>query len=90
MTNTLPKDIQPSDAKPTKAQLRALAWLADNGGLEVPNMNMHGRSKEWPNTKTLRCLVRDGLADFEQRPETWRVTVSDAGRAITTTKTGRA
>jgi hypothetical protein len=65
--------------KITPAQLRALRWLHNNGGLTVPNMNMHGRSKEWPDTRTLRALVNKDLCDFEQSEFDWTVRPSKAG-----------
>lgn len=72
--------------KPTKAQVNALAWLAKNGGLAVPNMNMAGRAREWPETRTLRCLIRDGLLDFDQREYEWSVRVNEKGAAVIATR----
>ena len=70
-------------AKLTKAQLAALRWLEANGGLCVPNMNLAGRSREWPERRTLNCLIRDGLIDFEQRTYEWCVKVNEKGRSLT-------
>jgi hypothetical protein len=61
--------------------MAALRWLKSNGGLTVPNMNMHGRAREWPQTRTLRALVAKGLADFEQGETEWTVRPNSAGEA---------
>jgi hypothetical protein len=42
-------------------------------------MNMAGRSKEWPDTRTLRALVNKDLCDFEQSEYDWTVRPSKAG-----------
>lgn len=67
---------------PTQPQMRALSWLKENGGLEVPNMNMDGRSKEWPTKQTLDGLLERGLITFEQKEFTWEVKVNPMGEAI--------
>lgn len=67
---------------PTKIQLNALSWLKHNGGLEVPNMNMDGKAKEWPAKATLTGLVDRGLLDFEQSEFHWKVTINAMGEAV--------
>lgn len=71
-----------SHKKPTRAQKEALAFLDNNGGLEVPNMNMHGRSKEWPTRATLQAIIDRGWAKFEQLEFSWKVTTTDAGKTL--------
>jgi hypothetical protein len=68
----------------TRSQLDALKWLDKNGGLEVGNMNMDGRSKEWPTKRTLGALVERGLIDFKQGEFTWKVEVNDMGKSVST------
>lgn len=65
--------------KLTAAQESALRWLRANGGLTVPNMNMHGRAREWPQVRTLRALVAKGAATFEQGEYDWTVKPIDSG-----------
>jgi hypothetical protein len=66
-------------SKVTPAQASALRWLKANGGLSVPNMNMAGKSREWPNTRTLRVLVKKGLLAFTQGEFEWSVNLTSAG-----------
>lgn len=65
----------------TGAQIRALRFLLHNGGLEVPNMNMAGRSRDWPDRRTLNALSSKGAINFTQLTYTWRVDITEAGRA---------
>jgi hypothetical protein len=66
----------------TETQLSALGWLKRNGGLQVPNMNMHGKAKEWPAKATLNGLLDRGLITFEQQETEWKVAVNDMGEAL--------
>lgn len=65
-----------------KAQLGALRWLIANGGLEVPNMDLNGRSPEWPTAATLRALEKRNLISFWPNRTTWRVDVLSSGRKV--------
>lgn len=68
-----------SDAlKLSPAQVRAVNFLRANHGLTVPNMNLHGRSKEWPTRATLNALLRKGVIDFEQDQYGWTVRLTAA------------
>jgi hypothetical protein len=66
----------------TPPQYGALAWLRSNGGLEVPNMDLNGRSKEWPKHRTLEGLQERGLINVEQKGTYWRCEITPLGNAL--------
>jgi hypothetical protein len=66
----------------TAPQMSALAWLKHNGGLEVPNMDLNGRSKEWPSHRTLEGLQERGLINVEQTGSYWRCEINPLGEAV--------
>lgn len=66
----------------TGPQLSALGWLRSNGGLEVLNMNMDGKAKEWPAKATINTLIDRGLVTFEQQELAWKVEVNQMGEAV--------
>jgi hypothetical protein len=68
--------------KLSPTQRYAIRWLANNGGLEVPNMNLDGRSSDWPTVATLRALLKRDLVTFTQGRNHWRVDLSEAGKAL--------
>jgi hypothetical protein len=94
LTNLLPRDMDKEiDAavtgralyngpRITDPQMSALAWLKSNGGLEVPNMNMDGRSPEWPTHRTLEGLQDRGLIDVKQDGTHWRCDVNPLGEDV--------
>jgi hypothetical protein len=94
LTNILPRDMEKeideaitglafyNGPRVTDPQMSALAWLKNNGGLEVPNMDLNGRSKEWPRHKTLEGLQERGLITVEQKETYWRAKVNPLGEAV--------
>lgn len=65
-----------------RAQLAALRWLKANGGLEVPNMDLHGRAKEWPTIAQLRALDKRNLISFYRGRESWSVQLLSTGTRV--------
>jgi hypothetical protein len=94
LTNMLPRDMEKeidsaitglafyNGPRVTDPQMSALAWLKNNGGLEVPNMDLNGRSKEWPRHTTLEGLQERGLIKVEQKDTYWRCEVNPLGEAV--------
>jgi hypothetical protein len=94
LTNILPRDVEKeidgaitglafyNGPRITDPQMSALGWLKSNDGLEVPNMDLNGRSPEWPSHRTLEGLQDRGLITVEQKETYWRAEVNSLGEAV--------